>query len=287
MCKGCQYCLESCYWHLIEKRFCYDENIALYEEPFKKEERQQSHAFENIAFYDQVALIAGRSIVTIDALPKEPKPIAQQPRPTVRWWEDNVIEQNKENEFKNNKIKKTSSILKKEAPTIVAENQEQFKEKVTPPVDRTETITIINTSLLQVHEPVKLRKKSLAERRASRSLTLNIDRNLELPIIRQMSIPKFYIDTPEANQMDPNNFKEPSSVLTSPLIKDSSELFDLRSIVLWEMDNRNLQSTNVAPVHKQLSNAHSRLSIIKEKLKTTKLKKQASTSNLPHSVQHI
>ncbi|KAK4884027.1 hypothetical protein RN001_000298 [Aquatica leii] len=286
MCKGCQYCLEACYWHLIEKRFCYDESIALYEEPGRKEEKYPN-VFENIAFYDQVALIAGRSIVTIDALPKEPKPIAHQPRPTIRWWEDDVVEQNKENEYKCSEVKRTASILKASNKDISVITVEEEPPKIDQPVsDKPEPQ---NMNLLQV-EPVKLRKKSLAERRASRSLTLNIDRTLELPIIRQVSMPKFYIDTPEANQMDPNYFKEPSSVLTSPVIKDPSDLYDLRSIVQLEKDNRNnLQSSSVVPVHKQQvpSSAHSRLSLIKEKLNTTKLKKQASTSNLPHSIQHI
>ncbi|KAF5280875.1 hypothetical protein FQR65_LT03024 [Abscondita terminalis] len=281
-------CLESCYWHLIEKRFCYDESIALYDEPGIKEEKHPN-CFENIAFYDQVALIAGRSVVTIDALPKEPKPIAHQPRPTLRWWEDNVDEQNQKNESKTNGVQPTTVDIKpisnKDLPSISdVTKTEIIKEQ--PINDKQEPK---NQNLLQVIEPVKMRKKSLAERRASRSLTLTIDRNLELPIIRQVSMPKFYIETPESNQMDPNYFKEPSSVLTSPVIKDPSDLFDLRSIVQLEKDNRNSQSSGVAPVHKHApqSSSHSRLSLIKEKLKTTKLKKQASTSNLPHSIQHI
>lgn len=38
-----------------------------------------------MAFYDSVAVIAGRSIVTIDPLPTEQKPIVQQPTRRLRW----------------------------------------------------------------------------------------------------------------------------------------------------------------------------------------------------------
>lgn len=261
MCKACQYCLESCYWHLIEKRFCYDESIALYEEPPKTIEKS-TNAFDNIAFYDQVALIAGRSIVTIEPLPKKPKPIAQQPRPRVRWWETE-----REAGENNN------------GPQIQVKVFEIYdpppKEK--PAVDRLEPV------LLNVDE-VKLRPKSLAERRNSRSLTLNIDRRHEIPIIRQASMPKFFIDTPEV-QTDPVAFREPSSVFLSPLsVTNLSDPFDLKSVVQLEKDNRNVPS---AHIHRQQSAYFSRLSLIKDKLKAGKLTRQGSTSNLPHSIQHI
>jgi hypothetical protein len=82
MCKCLQYCFETCYWHLIEKRFCYDESIALYEVPEKEE--KNNNFFDNMAFYDSVSVIAGRAIVTIDPLPEE-KPIVQQPTRKLRW----------------------------------------------------------------------------------------------------------------------------------------------------------------------------------------------------------
>ena len=78
----CFSCLETCYWHLIEKRFCYDESIALYEVPEKEE--KNNNCFDNLAFYDSVSVIAGRAIVTIDPLPEE-KPIVQQPTRKLRW----------------------------------------------------------------------------------------------------------------------------------------------------------------------------------------------------------
>lgn len=85
-------CFESCYWHLIEKRFCFDEEIALYQEPFRKEEKN-NNMFDNMAFYDSVSVIAGRAIVTIDPLPEKDKdgaaqPVVQQPRRL--WWQEQV-----------------------------------------------------------------------------------------------------------------------------------------------------------------------------------------------------
>lgn len=82
----CCSCLESCYWHLIEKRFCYDESIALYEEPEREE--KNNNFFDNLAFYDSVSVIAGRAIVTIDSLP-EGKPIVHQPtRKMIRFYNE-------------------------------------------------------------------------------------------------------------------------------------------------------------------------------------------------------
>lgn len=63
-------CFETCYWHLIEERFCFDETIASYQEPIAKEEKN-NNLFDNMAFYDSVSVIAGRSIVTIDPLPEK------------------------------------------------------------------------------------------------------------------------------------------------------------------------------------------------------------------------
>ncbi|KAK5648989.1 hypothetical protein RI129_003881 [Pyrocoelia pectoralis] len=258
MCKSCQYCLESCYWHLIEKRFCYDESIALYEEPSKPIEKS-INAFDNIAFYDQVSLIAGRSIVTIEPLPKKPKPITEQPKTRVRWWETENEESHNNND--------------PQVQVKVLEIDKQPKEEPVVPDQR----------LLKIDE-VKLRPKSLAERRNSRSLTLNIDRRHEIPIIRQASMPKFFIDSPDV-QTDPIAFREPSTVFTSPLtVNNLSDPFDLKSVVQIEKDNRNVPPV---PIHRHQSAYFSRLSIIKDRLKTGKLTRQASTSNLPHSIQHI
>ncbi|XP_031344614.1 uncharacterized protein LOC116171773 isoform X1 [Photinus pyralis] len=257
-----KFCLESCYWHLIEKRFCYDESIALYEEPAKPIEKS-TNAFDNIAFYDQVALIAGRSIVTIEPLPKKPKAITQQPKPRVRWWET----EREEGENNNNAPQVQVKVLEID--------DQPPKEK--PAVNR------LDPMLLNLGE-VKLRPKSLAERRNSRSLTLNIDRRHEIPIIRQASMPKFFIDTPEVHT-DPVAFREPSAVFISPLsVNHLSDPFDLKSVVQLEKDNRNVPA---APIHRQQSAYFSRLSLIKDKLKAGKLTRQGSASNLPHSIQHI
>lgn len=311
----CCSCIESCYWHLIEKRFCYDESIALYEEPRKWVEREKSNAFENMAFYDQVSLIAGRSIVTIDPLPKEPKPIEHQPIRRIRWWEDNIDERHKENETKNKQHLKpsvvptiyessaedlTSSmeevdsiITKKVSIKIHLDTKNDTNEKEQDKESSTDTKSLSNTSasqsLLNVNDPVKLRKKSLKERRMSRSLTLSIDRTLELPVIRQISMPKFYIDTPEINQTDSCILNAPSTALTSPVVPRSQfGFFDLRSIVQMENEHRssNPHHYPAVPVHRQGSPI-SRLSLIKERLKSTKLKRQGSATNLPNSIHHI
>ncbi|KAF2883295.1 hypothetical protein ILUMI_22884 [Ignelater luminosus] len=324
-------CIEACYWHLIEKRFCYDESIALYEEPLKP--KIENNTFENMAFYDQVSLIAGRAIVTIDPLPKQPKPIEHQPVRRVRWWEDNVDEQNKENEAKNIQCPFSLAI-----PTIMESSREDLTssteeldsindKKIDNSINVTDSKTEENntpsnsdagdssktqnsqsdsnlqissepvkpaasrkssSALLSINEEVKLRKKSLRERRMSRSLTLNIDRNLELPIIRQVSMPKFYIDTPEANQLDSSVLMTPSATLMSPILPRSTQndSFDLRSVVQLENEYRAQVQSVPVPVHKQLT-PPSRLSQIKEKLKSTKIKRQGSATNLPNSIQHI
>ncbi|KAL3288824.1 hypothetical protein HHI36_003272 [Cryptolaemus montrouzieri] len=82
MCKCCQSCLETIWWHLIEKRFCYDENIALYDVE-KIHEEKNNNIFENMAFFDSVSVIAGRSVVTIDSPKKFQIPVIQQPRLSI------------------------------------------------------------------------------------------------------------------------------------------------------------------------------------------------------------
>jgi len=286
-----------------------------------------------MAFYDQVALIAGRAIVTIDPLPKQPKPIEHQPVRRVRWWEDNVDEQNKENEAKNKQHQNTiikvasvpiiieastedltssmeelDSIISKKVSIAPPENKDQIDGKLETKTNDQNTTENNNqqagnkqelaapapapqptTTRLSVNEPVKIRKKSLRERRMSRSLTINIDRNMELPVIRQLSMPKFYLDTPEVNQTDSSILMAPSVTLMSPVMPRSSQfdLFDLRSVVQLEKEHRTSSTqSNPVPVHKQLS-PHSRLIQIKEKLKSTKLKRQGSATNLPNSIHHI
>lgn len=53
---------------MIEKRFCFDDEIALYEVPEISQEKN-NNIFENAVFYDSVSVIAGRSVVTIEPLP--------------------------------------------------------------------------------------------------------------------------------------------------------------------------------------------------------------------------
>lgn len=80
--------METIYWHLIEKHFCWDETIALYEDPETHEEYEKNNnMFDNLAFYDSVAKIAGRAIVTIEPPDQKTKPkpmtITEQPTFTI------------------------------------------------------------------------------------------------------------------------------------------------------------------------------------------------------------
>ncbi|KAJ8970431.1 hypothetical protein NQ317_014983 [Molorchus minor] len=80
---------------------------------------------------------------------------------------------------------------------------------------------------------VESRKKSLIERRMSKSLYLKIDYPKELPIIRQNSVPKFFLDTPEQNQTESTLIKSPLTSLQSPMV-GTEHSFDLYSVVQME-----------------------------------------------------
>lgn len=320
----CCSCLEACYWHLIEKRFCYDESIALYEEPKTPYDKFNNNAFDNMAFYDQVSLIAGRAIVTIDSKPKAP--IEHQPVRKLRWFENQSDQKNVENVLRSTEkqINKENTVqtpiiiepvdipqtkdevdsksnLKNEEEEVTVEtnlSSNLLQNEVTPSennhpneiVKSSTTPNIKSTSLLNVaNESERTRKKSLRERRMSRSLTLTIDRNIELPVFRHTSMPKFYLDTPEMNQTDSTFLMTPSATLTSPVLPRNSDsaYFDLRSIVQIENEHRYTHNQTPVPVHHKQFSPHSRLSQIKDKLKSTKLKKSGSSTNLPNSIQHI
>lgn len=274
--------MESCYWHLIEKHFCYDESIALYEEPPDPE--TNNNTFDNhMFFYDQVALIAGRSIVTIEPLSTYEKPIEHQPVRKLKWWED-VIDKQAPIKTISEKIEEKPVIKPESAVVVVVKVEEPKQEEPSAEVEikQVPLSKSVPSNLLSVDvSPEKERKKSLRERRMSRSLTLNIDRNLELPVIKILSMPHFYVDTPEANQLEHSSLAAPSTALTTPVIPRSmTEYFDLRSIVQIENEQRSVQ----VPVHRQGMSPSSKLSVLKDKLK---IKRQGSSSNLPRSLQHL
>ncbi|XP_018333152.1 uncharacterized protein LOC108742437 isoform X2 [Agrilus planipennis] len=318
MCKSCQYCLESCYWNLIEKHFCFDEEIALYTEESSGKDEKNNNLYDNLAFYDKVAIIAGRSIVTIDPLPSKtdpPTPVISQPPRRIRWWEDDVDEQNRKNEEKIVRHAQSNEELSSQNKNQESENIPQLKiepdrEKSKSSIDISTTddkskkeneLPIIsrlkpaeenlasssnNSSRSSLDEKPKIRKKSLRERRMSRSLTLDIERALELPIIKQQSMPKFYVDSPDASRLDISG--SPSSVLVSPRIRKESKAYeyDLRSVVQIENEKKKKIQQH-APIHKQMS--QSKLQSIKDKLirPQDKLKHQFSTGSLPNVVNYI
>ncbi|KYB26400.1 uncharacterized protein LOC103313705 isoform X2 [Tribolium castaneum] len=289
MCKCLQYCLESCYWHLIEKRFCYDESIALYEVPEKEE--KNNNFFDNMAFYDSVSVIAGRAVVTIDPLPEE-KPIVQQPTRRLRW-ENEQLGQNRWEK------------LSKSVPAIFdAAKKEEEREKIeaekraedegnsgqNPEPEPRDSVDKPKLETLKPENLVpEIRRRSLAERRLSKSLYLKIDQPKEIPIIRQQSMPKFYVDTPEErDQQHTSMFRTPSSALASPVPKSSAFVYDLYSVVQMERERVKHMDTQV-PVHRKESDRSSRLLQIRDKIKLRRVKSSLGTpvTNLPHSHQHI
>lgn len=255
MCKCCQSCLETCYWHLIEKRFFFDEDIALYEDPEKPE--KNNNMFENLAFYDSVSVIAGRAVVTIEPI-SDKKPIIVQPRLQhhLDGWNDD------------------SFIFTRSEPTIVQIENAKNKypkftispcsteESLEPVFDTSKSLDDLKTfnehretqynmggSSPQLklglsnnlHVPDTNRRKSLLERRMSKSLHLIIENDREkdeLPIIRQQSMPKFFIGAPEEHQIENTAFKTPSSALSCPVPAYNKKgfVYDLSSVVQLEKE---------------------------------------------------
>ncbi|CAH1972491.1 unnamed protein product [Acanthoscelides obtectus] len=354
MCKWCQHCLESCYWHLIEKRFCFDESIALYSEPVISgdgKEEKNNNLFDNIAFYDSVAVIAGRAVVTIDPLPatdkkkdpvEEDNVIVQQPR-RLTWRERMKNDRNKNHprnlpaleekteptreeptkaiarieELKNDeRTFKASSLSSAPSPAFTldvttSEDEEEDTSRIQTTrresVDQDPKFSAMNKSfscgsILDISKDppdsiptvksensllddmkVELRKKSISERRLSKSLYLKIDFPKELPIIRQSSVPKFYLDTPEQNQTESSLIKTPLTALQSPMICDKDGFcFDLKSVVQMQNLKQQVQPENPNNIHRESS----RLTHIKEKIKLKKSKSTLSANNLPYT-NHI
>ncbi|XP_044263604.1 uncharacterized protein LOC123010631 isoform X1 [Tribolium madens] len=281
-------CFESCYWHLIEKRFCYDESIALYEVPEKEE--KNNNFFDNMAFYDSVSVIAGRAVVTIDPLPEE-KPIVQQPTRKLRW-ENEVLGQNRWEKLSKS-VPAIFDAAKKEEEKQKSEEEKKTEherknndksDKSRDAVDKPKLETLKPENLVP-----EIRRRSLAERRLSKSLYLKIDQPKEIPIIRQQSMPKFYVDTPEErDQQHTSMFRTPSSALASPVPKSSAFVYDLYSVVQMERERVKHMDTQV-PVHRKESDRSSRLLQIRDKIKLRRVKSSLGTpvTNLPHSHQHI
>lgn len=282
MCKCCQNCLESCYWHCFEKWF-FDDNIALYEDP--QAEQKERRSYDNVAFWDSVAVIANRAVVTIQPLPNKntDETIKQIGQPGSKG--TNFEKQRKKTVTDFPGINK---ITKPETPPI----KSSIKINVTEATPDKEKSNIRKQSAIveliesrgrsESNAEEKLRKKSLKERRKSAAgLTLKLDNDFhEIPVIRQSSMPRFFIETPDIDSKHGNYSGERSSVLVSPVIGNSPTFsYDLKSIVQIE----NELKANSKPCTPK-SNRSSRLTQVKKKLKPISIKKQKS---LPDGINHM
>jgi hypothetical protein len=274
-------CFETCYWHLIEKRFCYDESIALYEVPEKEE--KNNNFFDNMAFYDSVSVIAGRAIVTIDPLPEE-KPIVQQPTRKLRW--QNYQPEEEKHESISKSVPAICEMTTEEDKETKTEEEVRPSDEVDCAVAKDDKPKLATLKPENLEPEVEIRRKSLKERRLSKSLYLKIDQPKEIPIIRQQSMPKFYLDTPD-DQATTSMFRTPSVALTSPVPKSSAFVYDLYSVV--QMERERVQNMDQVPVHRKESERSSRLLQIRDKIKLRRVKSSLGTpvTNLPHSHQHI
>ncbi|XP_076268590.1 uncharacterized protein LOC143201424 isoform X4 [Rhynchophorus ferrugineus] len=305
-------CLETCYWNFVEEKFCFDESIALYEEPVKRTNEKNNNMFDNMVFYDSVAVIAGRAIVTIDPLPdkkKDPKSVViEQPR-RLKWPKQNskdlgpdylktvpfiVEEKGGKKCVSETDGTESETHEKLLSPKQLTKLADKFPIKKSVSFHNIPDKTSSSSSddneakskstglILQEEDEVTIRKKSLRERRMSKSLSLKIDFPKELPIIRQNSVPKFYLDTPEENQIkDSTLVRNLSTVLKSPMTASSEINFDLKSVVQIEMDRQSTQISRSPPV--PIHRESSKLNLIKEKMKLKKSKSTVSANTLPYS----
>lgn len=258
-----------------------------------------------MAFYDSVAVIAGRAVVTIDPLPEKSKStvIQQQPTKRLRWWEDERNEKGKEptvasitEEKSDGSISSDEGIEIKHTGSFSADDEkpaekEEELEKLdvrnnqrSPSVNklsRAQTLAVIDDGK---------RGLKLRERRMSRSQTFNFNTGAELPLVRQLSMPKFYLDTPDVQQTDLLMGKSPTSTALSPVQPGIGQFnFDLRSVVQMEKDKEKEKGDvkSSVPVHGEPDHRSSRLAQIREKLNPLKIKRQHSMTNVPNSSIHM
>lgn len=264
--------------------------------------------FENMAFFDSVSIIAGRAIVTIDPIPEKTKqpPVVHQPK-RIKWFVQDDDKKNEENDKKSNNKEnipvintnnadsdsdKQDDVSSKNSLNLsvntqgskdsILEKPGQRRDQRSPSVsklNRAQTLAVIRND-----DDIQMRKKGLRERRMSRSQTFNFNynNNIELPLIRQSSMPKFYLDTPD--QTDSAMVKTPGTAL-SPVPTTRFD-FDLRSVVQLEKDKEMEMKSGHVPVHGDPERS-SRLAQIRGKLRPLKIKRQQSVSNIPNSVLHM
>lgn len=162
-----------------------------------------------------------------------------------------------------------------------------FQVKVKPTVKKTVSFHNIITrtediaetsreSISSPESPVEIRRKPLRERRMSKSLTLKLSLSQELPIIRQNSVPKFFLDSPDEHYSESTLVKTPMTALQSAKVSTGGFAFNLRSVVLME-NERQKQEKEMPTVHR----AASKISL-KDRMKLRKSKSTVSASNIPY-----
>lgn len=245
----------------------------MYEDP--QAEQKERRSYDNVAFWDSVAVIANRAVVTIQPLPNKntDEPIKQ-----------NFEKQRKKTvtDFPGNQITKPETPPIKSSIKLTVTEPTPDKEKTKVRKQSAIEEIIENRGRSESNAEEKLRKKSLKERRKSAAgLTLKLDNDFhEIPVIRQSSMPRFFIETPDIDSKHGNYSGERSSVLVSPVIGNSPTFnYDLKSIVQIEKE---LQATSKPCTPKP--NRSSRFTQVKKKLKPISIKKQKS---LPDGINHM
>lgn len=131
-------------------------------------------------------------------------------------------------------------------------------------------------SLSSPESPVETRRKPLRERRMSKSLSLKLSLSQELPIIRQNSVPKFFLDSPDEHYTESTLVKGPLTALQSAQVATKGFAFNLQSVVQIETE-RQQQEKEIPTVHRVASKIS-----LKDRMKLRKSKSTVSASNVPH-----
>lgn len=151
-------------------------------------------------------------------------------------------------------------------------------------------VEISRESISSPESPVEIRKRPpLRDRRMSKSLNLKLSLSQELPIIRQNSVPKFFLDSPDEHYSESTIFKTPLTALQSAKASSEGFTFDLKSVVQIEKDRQQLEKNKQLQTRaKDMPTIHrvaSKISL-KDRMKLRKSKSTLSASNLPH-INHI
>ncbi|XP_044739078.1 uncharacterized protein LOC123300556 isoform X2 [Chrysoperla carnea] len=275
-------CLESCYWHCCEKWFCYDESIALWEDP---DAEQRNHiGWDNMAYWDSISVIANRNVVTI-------QPLAETKPPQQQLLSVNIDDQfNLQDDLHRrlSEVFQHSSMLKEDPPKsgenekqvtfhlasddsdkALNEATNQYCNFETTPTQDNEFNTLkeskdkeskngdtVDAPLHKFPEKAILKNRMSADNFPTTSrytenqppdkIQANIftisgppplnKKPTELRLIKQNSMPNFYIETPEISDVPPITADQ---ILTSPVLPNTPQFtYDLRSIVELETNKK-------------------------------------------------